>query len=159
MPTNYRTATCLGMLLLLFAGGRISPAQEPPAEPDTELGKLDARINLFLEGVSGDDVQTAYEELLAGSQLLKQKALKELIDQTTELKKYGKCHGFEQIAVKSIGKDLVLLKYLYKCEDFPVVWYFSFYRTPAAAATPPSEMGPWRVVTVRFDTELELLWF
>lgn len=159
MPTDYRTATCLGMLLLLFAVGRVSAAQEPPAGPDTELGKLDARINLFLEGVSGDDVQTAYQELLTGSQLLKQKALKNLIDKTTELKKYGKCHGFEQIAVKPVGEDLVLLKYLYKCEDFPVVWYFSFYRTPAAAPTLPSEKGPWRVVTVRFDTELELLWF
>lgn len=158
MPCDHRVATCLLTLLVFHVGGRISPAQEPPTEPGAVTQKLDARINLFLEGVSGDDAQSAYDELLKDSRLLQQKALKGLIEKTGELKKYGKCLGFEQIAVKPIGKDLVLMKYLYKCEDFPVVWYLSFYRTPAAAGAAPTN-DTWRVITVRFDTELELLWF
>ena len=158
MACSFRVTTCLWMLLLLLAGGRLLPAAEPPTESDTELDKLDARINRFLEGVSGNDAQNAYEDLLTDSQLLQQKALPGLIEKTAELKKYGKCHGFEQIAVKPVGADLVLMKYLYKCEDFPVVWYFSFYRTPAAVGTAAAN-GPWRVVSVQFDTRLELLWF
>jgi hypothetical protein len=55
-----------------------------------------------------------------------------------------------------IGRDLVLLRYLYKGENFPVVWYFTFYRTTAAGETGP---GTWRTIAVRFDTDLELLGF
>lgn len=157
MSCHYRTAICPLMILVLLAGPAVSLAQDPPIESDTELDKLDARVKRFLDGVSADDVQSAYEDLLAGSQLLQQKSLKELIEKTGELKKFGKCHGFEQIGAKPVGKDLVLLRYLHKCEDFPVVWYFGFYRTPDNDATAAGN-GAWRVVSVRFDTQLELLW-
>ena len=150
---------CMLTLLVLSGGVRVSPAQDLPAEPDKVLADLDVRISSFLEGVSLGQAQSAYEELLAGSLLLKQKeALKELTSKTDELKKYGKYRAFERIAARRIGSDLVLMKYLYKCEDFPVVWYFSLYRVPDAGET-TAEDGAWRVVTVRFDTELELLGF
>lgn len=129
------------------------------AEPDPVLAALDTKITNFLEGVSHGQAQSAYQELLVGSQLLKQKeAIVELVTKTNELEtKYGKYRGFEQIAAKKIGSgDLVLMRYLYKCRDFPVVWYFTFYRAPGE--TPPEENN-WRVVAVRFDTELDLLAF
>ena len=124
------------------------------------LVAINARVSQFLEGVSMGQAQSAYPELLAGSRLLKQAdALKDLIEKTNELdEKYGRYRAFEQIAAKRIGGDLVLLKYLYKCEDFPVVWYFTFYRTPSPGET-AAENEIWRVITVRFDTELELLAF
>ena len=75
-------------------------------------------------------------------------------DQLHEL--YGPYRGFEAIAARRAGKDLVFLRYLYKCENFPVVFYFTFYRTPRGE--PPTETSnSWRVIIVRFDTELELL--
>ena len=158
----WRHTVTLGLTLaaILLVADHAALAQESPAESDPVLVALDARVSQFLEGVSMNQAQSAYQELLAGSQLLKQtEALKELVDKTGGLeKKYGKYRAFEQIAAKRIGSDLVLLKYLYKCENSPVVWYFTFYRTPAPGES-SADSAAWRVITVRFDTELELLWF
>ena len=156
-------AFTIGLILLstlLVAGRTTSSGQELAAAEDKVLVAVDARVSQFLEGVSMGQAQSAYSELLAGSQLLKQTdALKTLIEKTVALeKKYGRYREFEQIATKRVGNDLVLMKYLYKCENFPVVWHFAFYRTPSPAE-PPVESRQWRVITVRFDTELELLWF
>ncbi len=142
--------------LLCLWGDRIAPGQEP-ADPDLEM--LQARVDTFFEGISvGGRTQTAYQELLAGSRLLKQtKQLDALVSRTDQLQEqYGPYRDFEPIAARRVGKDLVLLRYLYKCEHFPVVFYFTFYRTPRGE--PPAETSNnWRVITVRFDTELELL--
>jgi hypothetical protein len=127
--------------------------------PDPVVDLLDGKVKQFLEAVSVGEAQTAYQKLLAGSQLAKQtEAVKTLVDKTRELKaRYGEYRTFERIAVKRVGNDLVLLKYLYKCEHFPVIWYFTFYRTPQRAETASDSMGTWLVVIVRFDTELEKL--
>ena len=111
-------------------------------------------------GIShGSAQKKAFEEFLIGSPLLKKTADREsLLKKTSELTGlFGEYRAFERISAKRIGNDLVLMKYLYKCEDFPVVWYFTFYRTqaPSTSETPPAK-GPWRVIAVRFDTELEL---
>ena len=158
MSLNHRTATCLIVSLILLAGAGVSPAQDTPLEKDPVLLALDAKVSQFLEGVSIGETQNAYQELLAASPLIRRaKALKDLTEKTQQLgTKYGRYCGFEQIAAKRVGRDLVLFRYLYKCEDFPVVWYFTFYRASPPGETPPEKV-PWRVVTVRFDTELELL--
>jgi hypothetical protein len=142
--------------LLCLSADRIAPAQEP-ADPDVDLVR--ARVENFLEGVSvGGRTQAAYQELLAGSWLLKQtKQLDALVTQTDQLaERYGPYRDFEPIAARRVGKDLILLRYLYKCEQFPVVFYFTFYRTPRSD-TPGETSNSWRVIIVRFDTELELL--
>jgi len=158
MTRNHRAAACWLTLLILLVGGGASPGENAPLEKDPDLLELDAKIGQFLTGISMGETQNAYQELLAGSRLVKQeKALQELIEKTAQLQaKYGLYCGIEQIAAKRVGKDLVLFRYLYKCKDFPVVWYFTFYRTPTPGETPPDK-APWRVVAVRFDTELERL--
>jgi len=160
MPENTRSCGRLLIAPCLLFVGSISLGQDVAVQPDPVLVAINARVSQFLEGVSMGQAQSAYPELLAGSRLLKQAdALKDLIEKTNELdEKYGRYRAFEQIAAKRIGGDLVLLKYLYKCEDFPVVWYFTFYRTPSPGET-AAENEIWRVITVRFDTELELLAF
>ena len=133
-------------------------AQDFPTEPDRDLVSLDDKIKQFLTDVATGKTQVAFAALLEGSRLADQeKPLAALIERTKELEtKYGKYVASEQIASKRIGKDLVLLKYLYKCEHFPVVWHFVYYRTSNEAVP---ENGSWRVIAVRFDTELERLWF
>ncbi|MHC4403400.1 MAG: hypothetical protein ACYTG0_27390 [Planctomycetota bacterium] len=136
---------------------RVSPGQDPP---DPDVLALQERISQFLEGVSASPSNTkaAYDDLLENSPLAKRakEELPALIEKTNELEDhFGRYHEFEPIGAKRVGKDLVLLKYLYKCEDFPVVWYFTFYRTPRADI--PPEQNDWRAIVVRFDTELELL--
>ncbi|MEE8450673.1 MAG: hypothetical protein V3R99_02130 [Thermoguttaceae bacterium] len=153
--------TTIGRLWIVSVATLIAgpaSAQEYAAEPDRELVALDDKISQFLSDVATGETEAAFTALLEGSQLADQeKPLAALIEKTKELEtKYGKHLDSEQIAAKRIGKDLVLLKYLYKCENFPVVWHFVYYRT--TNETLP-ENGTWRVITVRFDTELERLWF
>lgn len=57
--------------------------------------------------------------------------------------------------IKSVGKDVVLLKYLYKCEKFPVVWYVAYYRDFTRAVTASDDR--WVVISIRFDTQVEAL--
>jgi hypothetical protein len=150
----FPAAVALGLLAFGLA-----LAQEPAAPKDEVLDALDARVRPFLEAVSQGDTQKAYDDLLRGSPLLlkKAEAVKALVERTNQLpSRFGRYRNFERIDVKRVGKDLVLLKYLYKCEDFPVVWYFTFYRPPAGTEA-PAEEAAWRVIIVRFDTELELL--
>jgi hypothetical protein len=154
MPNKCFTAA--GCLLLLCLG-------QPPLLPaqgasDPEIDALDRKVRQFFEGVSADDAQAAFGQLLAGSQLAKQtEAFKALVDKTRELKtKYGDCRNYEQVAVKRIGKDVVVLKYLYQCEQFPVVWYVTFYRSPQRGDS-AEEGNAWRVIILRFDTDLESL--
>ena len=147
--------------LLAFVLWHVSPTtlrgQDSPAEPDPEVQALEAKIRIFFQGVSAGQPQQAYDDLLVGAMKNKKAALQSLIDKTNKLEEqYGKYRESERVAVKRVGKDLILMKHLYKCESFPVVWYFTFYRTPGDTRT---ESGIWRVVTVRFDTELELLAF
>ena len=144
--------------LICLGVDHFAPAQEP-ADPDVEM--IEQRIDNFFEGISvGGRTQAAYQELLTGSALLKQtKQIEALIAKTDQLhERYGPYRGFEPIAARRVGKDLVLFRYLYKCEHFPVVFYLTFYRTPRGEpAAEPS--NSWRVIIIRFDTELELLAF
>ena len=155
-----KPTVALGLLagLVFLVDGLTAWGQVTPMRTDPVIEALDRRISQFLEGVSLGETQSAYQELLAGSQLLKRtKALKALVDNTNELQtKYGRRRAFERIGARRVGKDLVFLRYLYKCENSPVVWYFTFYRTPAPGK-PLGENSIWRVITVRFDTKLELL--
>ncbi len=155
MIQKNRALLGLPALLVCLWTSRAATGQDPP---DPLIDPLDARVSRFLEGISAGMTQTAYQELLSGSPLLKQtEALEDLVQKTDQLKdRYGPYREFEQIGARPVGKDLVLLKYLYKCEDFPVVFYFTFYRTPGRGEL-PAQNDDWRVIIVRFDTELELL--
>ena len=144
-------------VIAFFCRPPMLPAQGT-SDPDIDV--LDRRVRQFLEGLSNDDTQAAFQQLLAGSQFAKQTdAVKALVDKTRELKtKYGDFRNFEQIAAKRIGKDVVLLRYLYQCEHFPIAWHVTFYRTPPRGDVPEEEEGStWRVIILRFDTDLEAL--
>jgi len=124
---------------------------------DPVIAQLHAQSVKFLDGISAGEIETAYGEFLKNSQLGKQTAaVNGLIDKTRGLTKYGEFRAHERIDVRRIGADLVLLKYLYKCDDFPVVWYFTYYRDFRHEPTTDGAEH-WVIVAVRFDSELELL--
>ena len=130
-------------------------AAQEPTDPDIEM--LQARVGQFLGSISLGTTQAAYQQLLAGSRLLEQaEAVEALVEKTDLLTdRYGQYLEFEPVALRRVGSDLIVLKYLYKCADFPVVFYFTFYRTPRSESS--AENPSWRAIIVRFDTELELL--
>jgi len=146
--------------LCLVCLGWVSFVGAQSDRPDVETAALEEKVARFFEEVSAGTTQNAYQQLLAGSSLLKEKeALKTLAEKTAELKdKYGEYRRPEKIVGKRVGVDVVLLKYLYKCERFPVVWHVTFYRPPPRGADGGVETGGnWEVIAVRFDTDLESL--
>ena len=150
---------CLLAVVVCPAAPLRSWAQESATEPDPVLAALEGRVGKFFEAVSMGQAQSAYQELLTGSQLLKQAdALKQLVERTSEIEsRYGRFRDYERIAVRRAGADLVLLKYLYKCDSYPVVWHFAFYRVAAAGEAAAATNGTWRIVSVRFDSDLRSL--
>jgi len=148
-----RLVWTLAAAVVLAVSGT-SPAQEAPETTE----KLAARVGQFLEGISRGDTQAAFDELLRGSQLITQtEAVETLVAKTAQIpERYGQYREFEQVDANQVGTDLVLMRYLYKCENFPVVWYFTFYRTPIPGDL-SGENATWRIITVRFDTRLESL--
>ncbi|NUQ61071.1 MAG: hypothetical protein HUU20_01195 [Pirellulales bacterium] len=155
-PRAGKPATiCAILLSLVWAPAAIG---QDTANPMVE--SLHVRAFQFLEKVAQDQPEIAYQDLLRDSPLMKQfdqsDALKKLVEKTKDLQvKYGECRKIERVAVKKAGENLVVLRYLYECEYFPVVWHFAFYRTPSRDNLPTPVDQPWRLITVRFDTEPE----
>jgi hypothetical protein len=149
-----RFAVCL--LAMIVLSSRAAAADEPAIGP--VVSKLQEKVVHFLEGISNGDEANAFAELLVGSQLLEQDgAVRGLVEKSKDIvKRYGAHRDSEQVSAKRIGKDLVLLKYLFKCEKFPVVWYFTYYRDFSRSGAAAAD-DHWVVISVRFDTQVELL--
>ncbi|MBX3414942.1 MAG: hypothetical protein KF708_19815 [Pirellulales bacterium] len=147
------------LLASLAVGTLATTAQQPAATDDATIAALDARAGRFLEAVSIGDTERAYLDLLAGGRLAQQKdAVAALVEKTGQLRtQYGKYQSFERVGAERIGQDLVLLTYLYKSADFPVVWKFAFYHGSASAADSLPKADAWRVISVRFDTDFDSL--
>lgn len=156
MFSNRRLSVGLLAVAACLIGGQTSSGQDPE-DPVVEL--LHEKVSRLLEGISHGSASTAFDAFLIGSPLAKKTAGHDaLLKSTKELtERFGEYRSFERISAKRIGKDLVLMKYLYKCETFPVVWYFTFYRTPPRGERSADSVDSWRTIIVRFDTELELL--
>ncbi len=158
MFRNHCLRSLGGVLLLLVAWLVSARAEE--ASPETSATALEDRVAQFFDRIAAGETQAAYDRVLAGSPLAQQaEAVKALVEKTDEIKKkYGEYRRAEKIGGKQVGSDLVLLKYLYHCEQFPVVWHFAFYRAPQRTSGAAAEgTGTWRVILLRFDTDLEAL--
>jgi len=147
--------------LALLALWSPSPAlAQNNAQDDTVVSALSGQLTNFFTSVSAGDVKEAYDTLLTDSQLAKrdrQEQLTALIKKTSELPtSYGTFHSFERITAKRVGADLVIFKYLYKCENFPIVWHVVFYRDLRGSPT-STTYDNWRVISIKFDTDLESL--
>jgi hypothetical protein len=152
-----------GAIVVAMLVGNIETAYAQPDKLDPVVSELDGRVRDFFERVSHAETGTAFQRILKGSTLAQQtEAVETLVTKTNELKKkYGEYRKSERISAKRVGEDVVLMRYLYKCEQYPVVWYFTFYRTPPRGNITATEIhaaaSNWRVIAVRFDTDLDAL--
>ncbi len=128
-------------------------------QPDPIIDQLDKRMDLFFDQVrSKSRTPMAYDELLSAGPLSKREDRKELEGQTEQIETlYGPYRSHESVYTKRVGSDLVFLKYLYKCERFPVLWHVTFYRTGVGTESSTDSSRAWQVVSIRFDTDMELL--
>lgn len=128
-------------------------------EPTKELE--DKVKSLFDEMISSSSTTKAFDDWLVANLSVSISGSQSVDDMKIKLadikKKFGEYRGYDRIAVKPYGDDLVMVHYLLKCDYHPVVWSFTFYRRPIAAGSVSTTPNPWHLIGLRFDTNLELL--
>lgn len=140
---------------VIFPAVSAATAFGQPSDPT--IDPLDKRVKAFFESIKSKGTTAAYTELL-GVGLLSTQDRKTLEDETKKIEGlYGAYRNHELVYTKRVGNDLVFLKYLYKCEKFPVLWHVTFYRTGSGSESTTDSSRAWQIVSVRFDTDLELL--
>ncbi len=147
--------TTLG--LVAFGAGSASTVLAQQNDPAVEF--LHTKATDFLGGIGSEGgVDKSFEVLLTSSPLQNdQEKMQMMIARTKELRaKYGEFRKVTPLPARRVGENLVLLKYLYECERYPVIWYFTYYRVFKPNET-PRDTENWVLVAVRFDTDLESL--
>jgi hypothetical protein len=160
IPYGVHWGLLCGLLWLLCGLSPPSPVQaqttqQAQAPENTTLTALHERVTTFL-GALGErtTARRAVEQMVEGGPLEQQTNTTRLIEQVEQFSsRYGLYLESERVASRTVGRDLVVLTYLYKTDQFPVVWRFTFYRPP----TPGSSGATWRVVAISFDTNYQLL--
>jgi len=136
-----------------------NPQAASAQQPDPVLEFLNTKAVDFLGGIGSESgVDKSFEVLLTSSPLQNdQEKMQMMVARTKELRaKYGEFRKVTPLPARRVGENLVLLKYLYECERYPVVWYFTYYRVFKANET-PRDTENWVLVALRFDTDLESL--
>jgi hypothetical protein len=154
MPSFHRLVPIL--LLLPIALTSLASAQERNPQQQAEVDKLQTGIEDFFTSFNNPMAgpEQAFN-VLVGKGPLKNKSdeLTSLIDKARKLEtRYGRYTGHDFASAKTVGNDLVILRYLYKGERFPVVWHFYYYRPGSGAALTAKD---WNLIEIRFDTNLD----
>jgi hypothetical protein len=143
---------------LIAATATSAPAQELLSEEmQAQVAALQEKVDGFFTQLSNKTIgpERAVREII-GSGPLKERneEIAKLIEQTLTLdQRYGAYTGHESVAARAVGTDLVFLRYLYKGERFPIIWYFAFYRTATAGGL----KRDWSLISLRFDSKIETL--
>lgn len=146
------------LLVALFLSlAPLAAAQDRTPQQQAEVDKLQLGVEDFFKGLNNPTVgpEQAFNTLVGKGPLKsKSEELKSLIDKASKLETtYGRYTGYDFASAKTVGNDLVILRYLYKGERFPVVWHFYYYRPANGAVT--LTKGDWNLIEIRFDTNLD----
>lgn len=149
------TARTWGMAALLtvslLAVWQGASAQLNEGDPDESLQRLGRRINTFLVSIPKDELDEQFDLLIERSPLRKDyKKLTQLKDSIQrETARYGSFREVEALKLELHGQSLARGVYLYKCQDFPLVFDFTFYR-----ASPGDE---WGLIALKFHLDYDTL--
>ncbi|MDR1925502.1 MAG: hypothetical protein LBQ66_14110 [Planctomycetaceae bacterium] len=127
---------------------------------------LDDRIKQFFDEIIANPINvTTFDSILppqtsgGGSSI--DTSVSEMRTKLDDVKtRFGGFRDYEKIDAKPIGKDLVIIRYLLKCDSYPIVWTFTFYRHPSVAAsitTSTPTAAQWQTIGLRFDTNIDIL--
>jgi hypothetical protein len=156
--TLYGIVAALTFFLLLLPALRLMPIDAqltPTADISREQG-LDARIHEFLTSLRRGNHTSALDELLQPpSPYSSPNAESQVTDLRKEVEKAGKQFGailnWERYEAKQIGSDIILVRYILKYEQHPVMWTFLFYRKPSSTLSMTSP-STWVLIQLYFDT-------
>jgi hypothetical protein len=157
MVTMDRLLLFAALFAFVNSANMVSAQEALSEEMRQEVAALQGRVDQFFRQLADKtmDPERPVREIVGTGPLRdRNEEISKLIDQMPMLdQRYGAYTGHEVAAVKAIGSDLVFLRYLYKAERFPVIWYFVFYRTPVAGGL----KRDWTLISLRFDTKIEML--
>lgn len=142
--------------VLLFATVR---AQEPiSADMRPEIEAVQAEVESFFKAFSPRSLgpEGAIRQIIGNGPLKdRNDEISQLSEQAEQLDtRYGAYVGHEAVSTRVSGKSVIFLRYLYKGERFPVVFYFTFYRPNNALSTVQPK---WSLISLRFDARLDAL--
>jgi len=142
--------------LLLLPTLRFVPTGAQTTSTADSTSDFDSRIQTFFTALTRGDYTSAFEglwhqSLLASLDTEQRSKLRSGIDDLE--KEFGKLISWERYESKDIGKDIVQVRYIFKYEQHPVIWTFSFYRKPVVAPKSGTSTS-WVLVGLHFDTEL-----
>jgi len=163
----------LFVILAVFSvllGSRFFPLSEQvraQTTPTTAEERLDLRVGQFFRDLqSNTPGGTVFADFFRdGSQVVRtaSDAVETMSSRYTDLiLDIGRLHDFEKIESQTFGNDVIVLRYISKHDNAPVLWSFRFYRPPrptsTATSTPPSSPSgsTWNLILVRFDTNFEI---
>ena len=158
-----RSAVLVAVAVFMILGSVSKELIAQPESTSLTVSALENRVHIFFDSLSENIMPTkeVYQDLLSQSPLFQQaESLNELIVRTDAIPdKYGAFRKYEKIEAKQYGDDLVFLRYFYKCENYPLIWTFWFYRTPSRSDATSGTVNSteWRVISLRFDNDLRLL--
>jgi len=148
-------------VVLLLPSFQIFPlnAQTQPADANRR-DELDAKIQVFFDALSRGNSTSAFNELLRSSPLLgspdSSEAMTEIQHRVEGLQpQFGSIINWEKLDTKQIGTSIVLVRYVLMYDHYPVIWTFTFYRKPAATASPANP--GWGLVELHFNTDVKNL--
>lgn len=142
--------------LVVVAASQLPLAGQDAQRLDATRVQLERQVNGFFDSLLAGESDEAFDSLLQGSPIAERiELVRDLKAKTNELEtRYGRHRGYERLDARSVGQDVMLFRYLFKCENYPVVWHFTYYRVaPAADAT--SSRESWKLISLKFDTQLE----
>jgi len=158
----YKNLFCIGAallcLLLLLPSLWFFPVNaQPQSAVDTNREQeLDVRIRDFFSALARRNSASAFDELFRSSPLgspdanVHVDAVRRKVDDFRTL--FGDIHSWDKYDTKQVGESILLIRYILKYDDHPVIWEFTFYRKPSA---PTSLTAPsWVLIGLHFDTEM-----
>jgi hypothetical protein len=153
-----RIAILSVLTLVLQAAAGIAFGQELAREvSDEDLTKVKGRVDQFFQSLTSRTLgpDRAFREVIADGPLKdRNDEIAKLIEHALALdQRYGIYTGHELASTKTIGADVVFLRYLYKAERFPVVFYFTFYRPGSVGGV----QRDWSLIALRFDARIDSL--
>lgn len=152
-----KVAFSLVCIALIFGPTIVVNAQTANETNALSTTALTQRVDRFFGFLKSPTVtvEDAFADLLDGGPLDgRTEQVNAFVESYKKLEaSYGRFLVAKQVHVKRIGDDLIFLTFLYECEQFPVVWRFTFYRPPLDTLERPD----WFVVRLSFDTKLEQL--
>ena len=163
MKRRYSTILCLLVIVVslkfaLRTKDNMSNAQTQQTPVAFDLETLRESIGVFFENMSDPNKggSKAVEDFLKNSSLADNEKIKTKFSDglRTINQNFGSYVSYEHIGFKMIGADLVVFRYLYKCQNYPVVWYFTYYR-PRTKPSDVSSASPWNLIGFRYDTNLD----